>query len=62
VPKLSSEQQQKLAQMPQNWAMLRVAWVEGSESDRRKMVAEFQQPAVQPGPQADRVNRHRHEG
>jgi hypothetical protein len=52
-PKLSSEQQQKLAQMPQNWAMLRVAWVKGSESDRQKMRAEFQQPAVQPGPQAD---------
>ena len=52
-PKLSSEQQQKLAQMPQNWAMLRVAWVKGSESDRQKMGAEFQQPAVQPGPQAD---------
>jgi hypothetical protein len=51
-PKLSSEQQQKLAQMPQDWAMLRLAWVKGSEADRRKMVAQWQ-PTVQPSPQGE---------
>jgi hypothetical protein len=51
-PKLSSDSQQKLAQMPQNWAMVRLQWVKGSEADRQKMVAQWQ-PVVQPSPQAD---------
>jgi hypothetical protein len=46
-PKLSSEQQQKLAQMPQDWAMLRLAWAKGSEADRQKMLSQWQ-PMVQP--------------
>src|SRR5207253_152074 len=45
-PHLSSEQQQKMAQMPQNWAMLRLAWKKGSDADRQKMVAQWQ-PAAQ---------------
>jgi hypothetical protein len=51
-PKLSSEQQQKLAQMPQDWAMLRLAWVKGSEADRQKMVAQWR-PMVQPSQPVD---------
>src|SRR5260370_15700494 len=51
-PKLSSDSQQKLAQMPQNWAMVRLEWVKGSEADRQKMVAKWQ-PMVQPSRPAE---------
>jgi hypothetical protein len=51
-PTLSSDSQQKLAQMPQNWAMVRLEWVKGSEADRQKMVAQWQ-PMVQPSRPAE---------
>jgi len=51
-PQLSSEQQQKLAAMPQNWAQVRMMWVKGSEADRQKMVAQWR-PAAQSGRPAE---------
>jgi hypothetical protein len=50
--KLSPEQQQKLAQMPQKWATVRISWMRSSEAGRQKMRAQWQ-PAVQSSPQTD---------
>jgi hypothetical protein len=50
--KYPPEQQKDLAEMPQKWAMLRLAWLTGKDADRQKILASWQ-PAVNPSQPAD---------
>jgi hypothetical protein len=50
--KYPPEQQEALAEMPQKWAMLRLAWLTGKDADRQKILASWQ-PAVNPSQPAD---------